>query len=173
MPADHHAIAAAALELMLETPGPKARELAVLYSRYGQPEALRIAAIGAFRRLAKDDPALQDLLVGLVDDPNQPVRLRTWDEGRELKLTKASPVLQARLDRETVGFSGFGRRRLREVIEALTEDPSGDLGAQDAGPARNLADLEAQAADLEVKARDLRSRIAALKREPRPTEPAP
>ena len=42
--ADHHSIAATALKLMLETPGPKARELAVLYSRYGQPAALRSAA---------------------------------------------------------------------------------------------------------------------------------
>src|SRR5262249_57285351 len=105
MPADHHAIAAAALELMLEAPGARARELAALYSRYGQPEALRLAAIGAFRRLAKDDPALQDVLVGLVDDPDQPVRFRTWDELRELKLTKAYPALMARIDRETGGFS--------------------------------------------------------------------
>src|SRR5262249_23138976 len=114
MPAGQHTLAATALELMLETPGAKARDLAALYSRYGQPEALRLAAIGAFRRLAQDDPALQDVLVGLVDDPDRSVRFRTWDEVRELKLTQAYPALKARLVRETSGFSGFAGRRLRE-----------------------------------------------------------
>ena len=47
--ADHHSIAATALELLLQTPGPKARELAALYSQYGQPRALRSAAVGAIR----------------------------------------------------------------------------------------------------------------------------
>ena len=48
IPADHHSIAATALELLLQTPGPKARELAALYSQYGQPRALRSEAVGAF-----------------------------------------------------------------------------------------------------------------------------
>ena len=47
--ADHHSIAATALGLILQTPGPKARELAALYSQYGQPRALRAEAVGAFR----------------------------------------------------------------------------------------------------------------------------
>ena len=46
--ANHHAVAATALELMLETPGAKSRELAALYSKYGQPHSLRSKAIGAF-----------------------------------------------------------------------------------------------------------------------------
>jgi aminopeptidase N len=173
MPADRHAIAATALELMLEAPGAKARELAALYSRYGQPEALRLAAIGAFRRLAKDDPALQDILVGLVDDPNQSVRFRTWDEVRELKLTRVYPALMARIERETTGFNGFARRRLRELLDALTEEGSEGLGASPHEPARSIAELEAQAAELELQARDLRIRIAALKRAPATTASPP
>src|SRR5262249_16746079 len=35
-----HTIAATALKILLETPGAKARELAALYCRYGQPPAL-------------------------------------------------------------------------------------------------------------------------------------
>ena len=51
--ADHHTIASTALDLMLETPGAKSRELAALYSKYGQPESLRASAIGAFRASPK------------------------------------------------------------------------------------------------------------------------
>ena len=39
MSCDRHSIAAEALGLALKSPGPKARELAALYSRYGQPRA--------------------------------------------------------------------------------------------------------------------------------------
>src|SRR5262249_1523702 len=173
MPAGRHTLAAAALELLLETPGAKTRELGGLYSGYGQPEALRLAAIGAFRRLAQDDPALQDVLVGLVDDPDRSVRFRTWDEVRELKLTKAYPALKARLVRETGGFSGFAGRRLRGLIDALIENRSAGAGASPIESARTIAELEVQAAELELKARDLRSRIAALKREPSTTGSAP
>ena len=105
---------------MLETPGPKARELAALYSQYGQPAALRSEAVGAFGRLAKDDESLQDILIALVDDPDRSVRFRSWGVIRELKLKKAYPALKARLGQEATGFSGFGRRMLEETLEALT-----------------------------------------------------
>jgi aminopeptidase N len=172
MPAGKHTLAAAALELMLEAPGAKSRELAALYSRYGQPEALRVVAVGAFHRLAQDDPALQDILVALVDDPSQPVRFQTWDQVLELKVRKAYPALKARLDRETVGFGGFAQRRLRELIDALTEKGSRDGDATAAEPVRDMAELEARAAALEQEAKDLRSRIAAAKREAQASEPA-
>ena len=83
----------------LETPGPKARELAALYSRYGQPRTLRSTAIAAFGRLAKDDSSLQDILITLVDDPDRFVRFQAWGAVRELKLKKAAPALTARLGR--------------------------------------------------------------------------
>ena len=82
--AGDHTIAATALELLLATPGAKARELAALHTKYGQPESLRSSAIGAFPRLAKDDPALQDILVDLVDDPDRSVRFQAWTAVREL-----------------------------------------------------------------------------------------
>ena len=107
IPADHHSIATTALKLMLETPGPKARELAVLYSRYGQPAALRSAAIEKFQALAKDDVALQDILVTLVSDRDQNVRHQTWGVVRALEVTQAYPALKAQLAHETSGFSGI------------------------------------------------------------------
>ena len=54
--AGDHTIAADALDLSLEAPGAKARELAALHAKYGQPPTLRSTAIGAMGRLAKDDP---------------------------------------------------------------------------------------------------------------------
>ncbi len=163
IPANRHAIAATALELLLETTDSRARELAALYSRYGQPTALRTTALGAFSRLAKDDPPLQDILVNLVDDPDAGVRYQVIGAVRELKIVRAVPALQARLARESSGFSAFARRRLQETIDALRGgEPATGAGAP-ADPAKGVAELEAQAAELEVKARDLRGRIAALK----------
>src|SRR5262249_46205535 len=99
IPANRHAIAATALEILLEGPSSRARGLAALYSRYGQPTALRTTALGAFPRLARNDPALQDLLVNLIDDPNSSVRSQALTAVRELKIARALPALQARLGR--------------------------------------------------------------------------
>jgi aminopeptidase N len=170
--ADDHRIAATALEVLLETPGSKARELAALYSRYGQPAALRSAAVRSLSRLAKDDPALQDILVSLVDDTDSSVRFSVWEAVRELKIARAVPKLKARLERERGGFNGFLHRRLQEIIDALGESASpGSLTE----PTRDVAALEAQAVELEGRARDLRNRIASLKSGggTRPAEAAP
>ena len=149
----------------------RSRELAALYSRYGQPTALRTTALGAYSRLAKDDPALQDILVSLIDDPDASVRYQVMGAVRELKLTRALPALRARLAHESSGFSAFTRRRLQETIEALQGPSSTAVAGGPADAAKGVAELEAQAAELEVKARDLRGRIAAFKQS-RPTVPA-
>ena len=149
--ADHHSIAATALDLMLETPGAKSRELAALYSKYGQPESLRSSAIGAFPRLAKDDPSLQDVLVELADDHDRSVRFQAWNAVRELGVKKALPVLEARLARESADFGGNTRLVLKEAIEALKGkggEPKAATGAT-AEQAKTIAELERQAADLE------------------------
>jgi aminopeptidase N len=159
--ADRHTIAAEALALLLEEPGPKARELAVLYSRYGQPRAMRMAAVNAFGRLAKDDTVMQDLLITMIADPERSVRFRTWFTVRELKLKKASPALTARLDQEATGFSGFGVRILKDTLEAL-QDPAPQAAAAEAA-AKTIEDLKRQAADLETKAKDLREKIDAVR----------
>jgi aminopeptidase N len=163
----HHVIAATSLSLLLERPGAKARELAVLYSRYGQPTVLRSAAMSAFFRLAKDDAALQEILVGLVADRDQSVRIQAWSALRTLGVKKAIPAMEAQLARERVGFmQGFSHQMLEEAIGSLRnqrDEPktTGNGPAIDAG--KTVADLEVQAADLELKARDLKSKIAALK----------
>ena len=161
-PGDRHSIAATALELVLEKPGPKTRELAALYSRYGQPRALRSTAIGAFRNLAKDDSSLQDILITLVDDPDRMVRFQAWGAVRSLKLKKAAPALTARLNQEATGFSGFARRMLEDALEALNDNDTKTAAGSDSG-AKTIESLQKQATDLEKTARELREKIEALK----------
>jgi hypothetical protein len=164
VPADRHSIAATALKLLLETPGAKARELAVLYSRYGQPPALRSVAVGAFESLAKDDVALRDILVSLVDDPDRSVRYQSWGAVRALKVTQAYPALKAQLTHETSGFSGFAHRMLTETLDALKDKEPSTAEPAAAKQNSTIAELERQAAELELKTSELRSRITALKR---------
>ena len=161
--ADRYTIATAALALLLETPGPKARELAVLFSRYGQPRALRMTAVNAFSRLAKDDTYMQDLLITMIADPERSVRFGTWFAVRELKLKRASPALTARLDHEAIGFSGFGVRILKDTLEVLQDAGPKTAVAAAATDAKTIEDLKRQAADLETKAKDLRQKIDAIK----------
>ena len=166
IPGGRHSIAATALELILETPGPNARELAALYSRYGQPRALRSAAVGAFESLANDDSSLQDILITLIDDPDRSVRFQAWSAVRKLKLKKAAPALTARLAQEAVGFSGFGRRMLEEALEALKDPEPKTASGSDSGP-KTIEALQKQAADLEKTAKELREKIETLKLKPR------
>jgi aminopeptidase N len=187
LPAGKHRLAASALAILLEQPGPKARELAALYVPYGQPRALRSTALGAFERLAKEDPALQDLIVPMIDDPDRTVRFRSWNLASTLKIKKALPALEARLTKEEAGaeaFSGFGafspRPMLERAIAALKETgskasttPSASSSgashsaasstASTAPSSKSVADLEKQAEDLENRAKELRKQIHALK----------
>jgi aminopeptidase N len=166
VPADHHSVAATALELVLRTPGHKARELAALYSQYGQPRALRSEAVGALGNLAKDDESLQDIVVALVGDPDRSVRYRSWGVVRELKLRKAIPALKERVRMESIGFSGFAQRMLEQTLEALKESETTTSGPGPAAGRETIAELDRQAIDLENKARELRRAIEALKKTP-------
>jgi aminopeptidase N len=163
--ADHHSLAATGLEILLQTPGAKARELAALYSKYGQPHAMRSSAIKAFSRLAKDDPTLQDVIVDLADDNDRSVRFRAWDAVKELRIRKALPVLEARLAKDIGDFGGSARRVLEDTISLLKEQPA--EAKNESGPtaeqAKTIAELERQAADLELKSKELRTKIAGLK----------
>jgi len=163
--ADHHRIAAVALRHLLAAPGAKARELAVLYTRIGQPESLRTTALGTFSQLAKDDPVLQDLLVELADDPDRSVRTQAWTVVGELKVKKALPVLESRLARDHLGFAGYTRQILEGAISALKEQDGKPKSKSTpvTGQAKGIAALESQAAELELKAKELRNRIADLK----------
>ena len=129
--AGKHRLAASALEILLEEPGPRARELAALYARYGQPRELCTAAIGAFDRLAKDDPLLHDMVIPLVDDPDRSVGFRAWSLASSLKIQKALPALEARSKKEGGGPTGFvffgcapGRQILEHAVNTLKETPS-------------------------------------------------
>jgi aminopeptidase N len=162
--AGDHTIAAEALGLSLSQPGAKARELAALYSKYGQPQSLRSSAIGAFGRLAKDDPSLHDALVELCDDPDRSIRLQSWMMVRQLKVKKAGPVLEARLRREHLGFGGFARETLTATINEL-KDQGGASKAVVTGSAqaKSVAELEKQLADLQKKSKELTEEIAKLR----------
>ncbi len=156
-------IARAALSMLLATPGPKARELAVLYSRYGQPRTLRTQAVFALGRMAKDDTYLQDLVVGMVGDPERSVRYSTWSIVRDLKLKKAAPALTARLNIEGTGFNGMGLRILKETLEALKDPATAHAVASIQAGDKTIGELQRQAAEFEAKAKDLRAKIDALR----------
>jgi aminopeptidase N len=171
-----HAVATTALQLLLETPGAKARELAALYSSYGQPAALRSVALGAFAGLAKDDPPLQEILVGLVSDPDKGVRVQAWNAVRTLGLKSALPALEAQLARERPEFlHAHQRSALEEAIAFLKNNPQqpkrGTGSAADSS--KTVAELEGEAANLELKARELRNKIAGLKLKADPAEQLP
>jgi hypothetical protein len=170
VPAGKHRLAATALELHLEQPGTKARELTALYASYGQPHALRSAALSALERLAKDDPALQDLIIPMIDDPDRTVRSRAWRLAGSLKVKKALPVLEARLSKEragSTGFAGFGAFPSRQALESAINELKGAGAKSPAGPAvdpsKSLTDLEKQVENLENLAKELRKHIEALK----------
>ncbi len=165
--ASEHTIAAEALDLSLETPGARARELAVLYSKYGQPQSLRSTAVGAFGRLAKEvSPRFKIHSSSLPTtlDRSLAVRMRAWTIVRELKLKKALPVLEARLGRDHLGFAGF----TRDILEAAINDlkpPGRKPKSNDSTPAqaKTMAELEKQVADLQKTTKELTSQIADLK----------
>jgi aminopeptidase N len=172
---DRHSIAAIALSHLLETPGAKARELAVLYTRNGQPQSLRTTALGTFSRLAKDDSILQDILIELADDADRSVRTQAWRVVGELKVKKALPVLESRLARDHMGFTSYTRQLLEGAISALKAEDGESKSKSTAvtEEPKGIAALESQAADLELKARELRNRIADLKRQSEENVPAP
>jgi hypothetical protein len=171
--AGDHTIAAVALELSLATPNAKARELAVLYAKFGQPPVLRSSAIGAFGQLAKDDPTLHDMLVELSNDPDRSVRQEAWMMVRQLKVKKAIPVLEERLRGEHLGFGGIAREMLEATINELKGQGSTPKGTLTAGAAATtIAELEKQVAELQKKSKELASQIADLKQKGNRSEPA-
>ena len=163
--AGDHAIAAVALELSLETPGAKARELAALYSKHGQPAVLRSTAISAFGRLARSDPALQATLIDRCDDPDRMVRLLAWMTVRQLKLKKALPVLEARVGRDHLGFGGIPSDFLETTIAEL-KAAGNKPERRNPAPARakSIAELTKELGELERKTDELTNQIAERRR---------
>ncbi len=164
-PAGEYTLARTALELKLAHNDARAREIAALYSRYGQPAALRSAALQALERLAKDDLALQQAILPLVDDPDRNLRLQAWRIAGALGIKQALPALEAQLASESAGFLvGYRRSTLEGAIAALKKKSDAAAAKPKAEP--TAAELESQAAELEKKARDLRAKLSALKSGP-------
>lgn len=121
LPAGRFAIAATALDLVLDRRDARSRELAAAYVAHGRPPRLRYAALQALEDLARDDAALQDLIVPLAEDPDRVVRARAWDLVRRHRIKKALPTLEARLKVEDFGFNARARATLERAIKALKE----------------------------------------------------
>jgi len=150
-------IAVAALDLILDAGGSKARETAVLYSRPGQPSALRSAAVRALARLAREDPQAEKLLIDLIDDPLPSVRNSAMFALSLNGITAALPKLEARVAK----VQGPLKERLQAQIDQMKASKTPPVPPDTT--ARETADLERQAADLELQAKELRNRAEALK----------
>ncbi|QEH38822.1 Aminopeptidase N [Aquisphaera giovannonii] len=169
-PIGKYRLAGWALDMLTDEATPKARELVATYLPHGQPHALRSAALRSFGRLAKDDQALQERILPLIDDPDKQVRSRAWDLAAELKPKKALPALEARLAKEPRGpaaFIGFGGSSPRAGLERAVTALGGTVPKATAKPPADAAaavkDLEKQAGELEARLRDLRKQIEAVK----------
>jgi aminopeptidase N len=163
--AGDHTIAVDALDLSLATPGAKARELAALYTKKGQPPSLRSTAVGAFSRLAKNDPALEKTLIELCNDSDRMVRFMSWMAVRQLKLKKALPVLEARVGRDHLGFGGIPGDFLADTIKELKEEGSKRARSNPAPTrAKAIAELETELGELNRKSDELANQIAELRR---------
>ena len=155
--ANHHALARSALQGIMDRGGQKAREAAVIYSRPGQPSVLRVVAIQALSRQAKDDPQAETLLVGLLDDPSQAIQTASAFALASGGVTSSLPRLEEMLAKT----GGMARRMLEPRIEELRKTSKGPAVESDA--TREAVDLERQAADFELQAKDLRNRAEAIR----------
>ncbi len=158
-----HALAAAALDLLLGRRDARARELVAAYVAPGRPPRLRYVALRALEDLAGDDAALQDLIVPLAEDPDRVVRARAWDLIRRHHIKKALPTLEARLKVEDFGFNARARATLERAVEALkgprrrAEDASRTTDAKSP-----WADVKKRLDDLEKLLRQVRDRVDEL-----------
>jgi aminopeptidase N len=157
-PSERHLLARTALQSVLDGGGQKAREAAVIYSRPGQPSPLRVAAVQALSRQAKDDPQAEKLLVSLIDDPEQRVQTSAMFALTSGGFTSALPELE----RQVAKVRGRARQMLVTQIDELKNKKKGPVIATDTS-AKEAGDLERQAADLELQAKELRNRAEALK----------
>ncbi len=157
-PSNSHSLARSALEATLDQGGQKAREAAVLYSRPGQPSALRAAAVRALSKQAKDDPQAEKLLIALAEDPVQNVRISALFAITSGGFASAVPTLERQLPK----INGPMRQILEAQIQNLKNGTKAAVIATDSH-ANESAELERQAADLELQAKELRNRSEALK----------
>jgi aminopeptidase N len=157
-PSSRFTLARAALQVVLDEGGQKAREAAVIYSRPGQPATLRSTAVQALSKQAKEDSQAEKLLVALVDDPIPNVRNGAMFALSSGGFTSALPKLEQELPK----VRGRARQMLESQIEGLKNSKKPPAIATDSG-VKEIADLERQAADLELQVRELRNRAEALK----------
>ena len=147
-----HTLASTALGLLMEQPGARAREMAVVYLAPGRPPRLRYAALQALERLAADDAALQDLIVPLAEDPDRNVRAHAWELIASHRIKKALPILEKRLRTEDFGFNADGRGLLESAVKALREpEPTPAVDP--------LADVRKQLDFMERQIREIRKRL--------------
>ena len=115
-------------------------------------------AVQGLSKQSKDDPQAEKLLIALVDDPVQNVRVSAMFAVTSGGVTSAVPALERQLHK----INGPMRQFLQAQIENLKNGTNAAVGATDPH-AHEPADLERQAADLELQAKELRNRAEALK----------
>lgn len=158
-PADGHSLARAALGAVLGQDGRPAREAAVLYSRAGQPAALRAVAIPALARQAKDDPRAEQSLIALLDDPSPRVR---GAAGSALAAGGFAAALP-KLEQQVAKLTGRARQQLEPLVAELKRKGEPAAPAPEAAGLKEAADLDRQAKDLDLQAKDLRNRAEGLR----------
>ena len=153
---NNDSFARTALELILKEDDRKAREAAVLYSRPGQPFALRSLAVRTLGRQAKDDPQSEKLLLDLLDDPSQSIQTTASYWVANLGITRALPKLEQIL----ANFQGRTRtrRQLESQIEDLKKKKEPATPATATADTKEATDLDRQAAELELQAKELRNK---------------
>ena len=173
-PTNNHSFARSALGIVLNQGGQKAREAAVLFSRPGQPAALRAAAIPTLAKEAKEDPQAEKYLVALLDDPSSRIRNAAGSALASGGFTAALP----KLEQLVAKLTGRARQQLEPQVEQLKrkkEPATTTTSAAADASTKEAADLDRQAADLELQAKDLRNRAEAarIKAERAKQTPAP
>lgn len=139
-------LAAVALDLALDKPGSTARALALAFVKPGQSLPFRRRAIAALAQSVKEDPEVQNELIGLIDDPSRFVRTDVWKLLAESGVKKALSALEKRLASE----EEVSLPKLKEAIEKLK-----DARSKDARSSAEKRPIEPSTSSLESIKRDL------------------
>ncbi len=160
-------LAATALGLLADKGGPDARQAVVLAVQPGREDHLRVEAVRALGKLARDDAELQDLLIGLIDDRSPQVRASTFEGLARLKLTKALPKLEGRLTRGP----RIDARKVEDAIARLKPEaaPAGEAKEKE----KEAESLDRQAEELDLRARELHNQAETIRLKARRAKLAP
>lgn len=172
---DRDVLAANALSLALRETSDASRARALNAIKYGQSPAIRRTALQYLGRNAASDPEARKLLSALLDDPDRTLRFQAMQAVVSAKILEALPRLEARMEREAIGFSPM-RSMLQNAIDSLrksekektakqSESQAGGAAAADQEKAKPPSADQDQADRLNQQLRDLEEKLKALREE--------